>query len=104
MNIDAFWNRVKFLIKTHKTTQEKIAVYIDIPFRTFRNWIYYKRAPDIGTAVSLSIALGVSIEYLIFGEDRQRIEDRMLRLLERKSAAAEIHKLAKIIVDESGKI
>jgi transcriptional regulator with XRE-family HTH domain len=101
MDIDLFWQRVKFLIKTHKTSQEKIAQYIGIPYPTLRNWIYYKRIPDLETATALAIALGVSMEYLVYGKERKITEERMIRLKERKTAAASINKLAKAIVSQS---
>jgi transcriptional regulator with XRE-family HTH domain len=104
MDIIKFWKRVKFLIKTHKTSQEKIAIYIGIPYKTLRNWIYYNRVPDLETAVHLAVALGASLEYLVYGDDRVQTEKQMLRLLERKSAASKINKLAQVIVDQSKKI
>jgi hypothetical protein len=50
------------------------------------------------------VALGASLEYLVYGDDRILTEKRMLRLFERKSAANRINKLAKVIVDQSRKI
>ena len=104
MEIISFWNRVKYLIKTHKTSQEKIAVLIGIPFGTLRNWIYYNRIPDVITACDLAVVLGVSVEYLVYGKERNLAEERANRLLERKTAAAEINRLARIILDQSKQI
>ena len=104
MDIDAFWDRVKYLIKTHKTSQEEVARIIGVPLATLRNWIYYKRIPDVFTACRLAIVLGVSIDYLIYGKEREITEERMNRLLERKNAAVKINKLARVILDQSGQI
>ena len=104
IDIEEFWMKVKFLIKTHKTSQENIARLIGIPFGTFRNWMYHGRSPDLQIAVHLSMVLGVTLDYLVFNKDTNIIEEQQNRLLERKDAAAEINKLAKIIVDESTKI
>ena len=104
MDITAFWGRVKFLIKAHKTTQKKIALYIGLSYNTFRNWIFCKRVPDLETAVNLSVALGVSLDYLVFGKERNVTKERMNRLLERKTAAARINRLAKVIVNQSEEI
>ena len=99
-----FWGRVKYLIKTHKTSQEEIARLIGVPPGTFRNWIYHNRIPDAETACNLAVVLGVSVDFLIYGKERSITEEHNSRLLERKAAAAHINRLAKEIVDQSGKI
>ena len=104
MNPEEFWKKVKYLIKTHKTTQLNIAGLIGISYGTFRNWIYHKYIPDMHTVVNLSIVLGVTLDYLVFNKDRSSTEEQQKRLRERKDAAAEINKLAKDIVHKSGTI
>ena len=104
LEIDPFWERVKFLIKTHKSSQEKIAQLIGIPPGTLRNWIFHNRLPDVVTGCNLAIVLGVTVDYLVYGKERKAIEERMNRLLERKTAAAQITKLAKDILNQSGQI
>lgn len=93
----AFWSRVKDLIRAHKISQEKFASYIGMKYSTFKSWIYNNRIPDIFTGHDMAIALGVSMEYLVTGNDGQAAEIRSKQVLERKIAAREIKKMAKII-------
>ena len=104
MDIDDFWSKIKFLIKSHKTTQENIARLIGIPFNTFRNWMHEGRSPDIQTVVNLSIVLGVTLDYLVFDTEWSSTEEQQKRLLERKEAAAEITVLANQILKQSSQI
>ena len=104
MDTISFWKRVKYLIRTHNTSQEKIAGYVGIPYGTFRNWIYKDWVPDLQTACNLAVALGVSVEYLVWGNERDAIKERMDRLQERKTAAKRINMLAREIVDQSSQI
>lgn len=88
MDIDAFWNRVKVLIKTHKTDQIKFAENIGIPIGTLRSWIHYGRAPDFITAFDIASALGVSLEYLAKGsKSRITREDKKNRITVKKAIA-----------------
>jgi DNA-binding transcriptional regulator YiaG len=45
-----FWDRAKPLIKATNMTQKQFADYLGISFNTFRNWIQYKRIPDLESA------------------------------------------------------
>ena len=104
MKLLPFWERVKYLIKTHKTTQDEIAGLIGIPLGTLRNWMYNNRLPDVETGCDLAVVLGVTVDYLVYGKNRKVIKERMSRLLERKTAASRINKLAKDILKQSGTI
>jgi len=104
MNIASFWERVKYLIRTHKTTQPKIAELLGIPPGTFRNWIYHNRIPDVETACDLAVVLGVSVDFLVYGNERDIVEAHNTRLLERKTTAASISRLAKMIERKSRQI
>ncbi|MCL2833507.1 MAG: helix-turn-helix domain-containing protein [Treponema sp.] len=99
MNTETFWGRVKSLIKAHKLSQAEFANHISINPPTFMGWIYHDRMPDIETALYMAAALGVSLEYLIFGADGKATETRMQQTEERKNAALRIQKLN----DEIGK-
>ena len=104
MKMLPFWNRVKYLIKTHKTSQGEIAELLGIPLGTLRNWMYNGRLPDVVTACDLAILLGVTVDFLVYGKNRKPVKERMSRLLERKKAASRITKLAKDILKQSGTI
>ena len=104
LDIEDFWEREKYLVKTHKTSQEKIADLMGMPYNTLRNWIHYKRMPDARTVCDLSLVLGVSVEFLVYGKERKIVEERNKRLLERKTAAAAIKRLARVILKQSRQI
>jgi transcriptional regulator with XRE-family HTH domain len=89
-----FWERTSRLMKSHKITQEKFANYAGINFYTFRGWLYYGIVPDVNSAYKIATALGVSIEYLVTGNDERSAKIREKQTLVRKTAAAKIKKMA----------
>ena len=100
MDIAAFWKRVKMLIKAHKIDQKKLAAYIDIPIGTLRAWIHYKRIPDVGTALAMSQALGVTVEYLVCGKENDTVKkDKMARTAAKEAADRVLNLQDKIIKD-----
>ena len=70
MNIRQFWKRVNSEIKTRKLSRKGFAESINIPYNTFKSWFYYERSVEVGTAYEIAKALGVSVEYLITGNNR----------------------------------
>lgn len=69
MDAKTFWNNVKPLIKQRNKTQESLAAELNIPFGTFQGWIAKSILPDVISASKIAQALGVSVEYLVTGED-----------------------------------
>ena len=70
-----------------------MAKSLGIPFGTYRGWNAYKRLPDVSAGHHIAQALGVTVEYLVSGNNpdttaqKQVVKDRCLSLL------AEIEKL-----------
>jgi transcriptional regulator with XRE-family HTH domain len=104
METATFWSRTKQLIKAHKISQKRFAEYIGVPVATLWAWIHYDRVPDVLTACDIAAALGVTVEYLVWGTDGAAAEDRMRRTAERKTAAAKIAVLIRQLEDEAGRI
>ena len=104
MNTIRFWNRVKTLIKAHRLSQVQFAKHIGISPSTFHGWIYHKRIPDLETALYISAALGVSVEYLAFGKDGKTEEIRTQQVEERKIATEKIKKLTDKMQEEIKRI
>ena len=104
MDVIQFWKRTKALIKANKTSQEKIAVKIGVPYGTFRNWIYNNRIPDVDSACGMAAALGVTVEYLVYGKDRRITEKRTRYLSLQKTVTARIGRLAEKILDQSKRL
>ena len=103
MTTKVFWSRVKKLIKSHKMTHKQFAEYIDIPLRSFEGMIYHNRIPVLTLALDMATALGVSVEYLANGEDRD-LKNKRLKELENRETAVRISKLSMQIHKESEKI
>jgi transcriptional regulator with XRE-family HTH domain len=71
MNEEEFWNRVKQLIKKRNVTHEEFAEACDINYGTFRGWIHRNIYPTVVDGYAIARVLGVSLEYLIIGSDKQ---------------------------------
>jgi len=65
MNNFDFWEKIKNLIKERKTTQERIATYTGVSYRTWQSWTYNKSLPDAFQVQRIAEALGVTVEYLV---------------------------------------
>ena len=89
-----FWERVKKLIKAHKTTKEGSASHAGINFSTLKKWICYSITPDLYSAYDITVALGVPMEYLVTGNDGEAIQSREEETLIGKTADADIKKMA----------
>lgn len=64
-----FWERLKVEIKRNNTTQEWIATKIDVLPQTFRRWSSAKSIPSADKVFEISNLLGVTVEFLISGQD-----------------------------------
>ena len=84
MDVEAFWKRVKELIKERKTKQEELAVNCGISYRTFQTWINRKTYPDAAQAFRIASALGTTVEYLVTGKIGDKAE--VIDLLEQAIA------------------
>jgi transcriptional regulator with XRE-family HTH domain len=93
MSIDKFWKRLKAELKAQKISQIKFAEQIQIPRSTFLRWQQVSLIPDAFTAYTMAAALGVSLEYLITGENRKTEKLRMEQTEVRKSTELEVKKL-----------
>ena len=100
MKTDNFWNRVQEQINAHKISREKFAEYLSIPRSTFCRWMKNNVAPDVYTAYNIATALGVSLEYLITGEDKKSERLRMEQTETRKIIEAHIKTIAGKLQEE----
>ena len=93
MDVMKFWKRVCDEIKAHKMSRKKFAEYVNVPYSTFKSWLYYQRSVEVGTAYAIATALGVSLEYLITGTDGKSEKLRMKQIEDRKTAGAAMKEL-----------
>ena len=93
----AFWERTKKLIRAHNISQKDLAAHIGISYSSFRYCLCYGSYPDVKTAHDISVALGVSIEYLLTGVDDRAMRIREKETFKRKTTAAGIIKMGRKI-------
>lgn len=83
-----FWIRVKELLKVVNITQQDIATSIHIPPDTFSKWIQKDRLPNAEQSYKIADALGVSVEYLVTGKEKDNLpkitetKDLLLKAIE----------------------
>ena len=99
MESEAFWRRVKSLLKSNKMTQRQLAEKINIPISTLEGWLHFNRIPIVHTAVNIATVLGVTAEYLAFGRDIGKTNLRF-KELEMKNKLTNISTLTKQIHKE----
>ena len=88
MNRDAFWKRIKTLIKEKGVTQETAAKACRLSPNTLRKWMSRRMIPPLSYAYYLSSFLGVSLEYLITGKEKNetlKIIDDILGMNKKES-------------------
>ena len=69
MRTKDFWKRVKLLSKEKRVTQQMVAEATGIPVSTFKNWMCRETIPPLDYTVVLSRYFGVSIDYLVYGNE-----------------------------------
>ena len=70
MKEEKFWTIVKSILKKNKKTQAEAAAACGVKLRTFQNWIYKDLFPTIVDGYNLARFLGVSVEYLVTGKEK----------------------------------
>lgn len=68
-----FWQRVKYLLKDNNINQQDIADALNMRADSFSKWIQKDRLPDAEETYKIAEALGVSVEYLVTGNEAHRI-------------------------------
>ena len=87
-----FWGRAKPLIKALNLTQRQFAERLGMSYFTLRGWIYHERMPELSAAYDIALVLGVSLDFLISGKDKNFAE-RRLKEIELRRASTRLLKL-----------
>lgn len=82
-DIEAFYTRLNALLRERKTTQDWLCAECNINIGTFRNRVSKERLPDVFEALRIARALGVSVEYLVTGEERGGLTADAVRLAQK---------------------
>lgn len=80
-------------------TVRQFAEQLGIPYNTFRGWISYDRIPHFTHTYTIAHTLGVTMDYLLGGKDKD-IAAMRLKEIELRKTAARILKLLKDIEKE----
>ena len=75
MRVNAFWQRVRSLIRERHVTQAILAEACGIPPSTFSRWITKNIIPTLDVASAISRYFGTSLDYLTFGKDTEMIAE-----------------------------
>lgn len=64
-----FWKNTKILLKVNHMTQTELANFLNVGQRTFQDWVYSKRTPDIDASKRIADRLNTTIDFLITGKE-----------------------------------
>ncbi len=69
-----FWETVKYEIKKQQLKQEWVAAQAGVNYGTMKGWITHDRLPNVEDAHNIARVLGVTVEYLLIGEDTRNTQ------------------------------
>lgn len=75
MNEENFWLRVKELLKNQGITQKELSKKLELNDRAVDSWVQKGNVPGVFDCYKISQILGVSIDYLLTGEEDNRYKD-----------------------------
>lgn len=87
---ETFAERLERLIKEKKLTQISVADTIGIRRPTISDWKKNGSYPPADIAVKIAMLLGVSVEYLVTGQEKNPYMDENIGLKEKIRKAREI--------------
>ena len=70
MDAEIFWNKVKAILSEQDKNQEWLCEQTGIVIGTLRNWIYYKRLPNIDDGTRIIESFGMTMEQFKIYPDR----------------------------------
>ena len=77
-----FWQNALPLMEKQNVSQTLISQVTGRPFSTVHSWIERKCPPQADDAVKIADLLGVSVRYLVTGEDDKMLSHRERELLQ----------------------
>ena len=103
MDGKTFWDRATELIKARNMTYKQYAEYLGISVHTIYGWLKHKRVPELSTAYTIAVTLGVNLDYL-FGSKETTIAKAREKELAARRAASRVIKMAELIMKEAKEI
>ena len=77
-----FWDNAIPIMEKKKVSQRDLAKITDRPFSTVHSWIKRECPPQADDALKIADLLGVSVRYLVTGQDEEGISPRERELLQ----------------------
>ena len=77
-----FWDNAISIMEEKKISQRTVAKITGRPFSTVHSWIERKCPPQADDALKIADLLGVSVRYLVTGEDDKELSAREKELLD----------------------
>ena len=87
-----FFDRVRIEVKQNNTTIEDLLASVfneEVSRSTYNTWKRRGTLPRANQAVSIANALGVTVEYLVTGQDSSGFPERIRRLAKKMMALSE---------------
>ena len=75
-----FYDRVKTLAKQNKTTIESVVNSAGLTINSYKSYKRHGNLPRLDEGVKIARALGVSVEYLVTGEDSNPYKSKIEEL------------------------
>jgi phage repressor protein C with HTH and peptisase S24 domain len=72
-----FWKRVKEALADDEYNQAWLCRELDIPTGTMSTWITHDRLPKADLAAKIAKLLGVTVEYLVFGDEEENFNEQL---------------------------
>lgn len=88
MDTNSFYERVKSLCKERKTTIEAVVNAAGLTINSYNSYRRHNNLPRLDEGVIIAQALGVSVEYLVTGQDsdeKSKILKEMQSVIDRFS-------------------
>ena len=95
MGKQIFWEQVKRTIKDKGITQAAVAGACGVPLSTFKGWISKNYFPTVIGGYSIAKFLGVSLDYLITGEEKTSAKEIDSALVLLRQAEGRLEKISR---------
>ena len=77
-----FWKNTLSIMEANLKRKKDLIAGLEIPGSTFHTWVKKDKIPPADVALKIADLLGVSVRYLVTGEDDRELSTREKELLE----------------------
>ena len=80
--MSVFWKKALSIMEDHQLRKKDLIDGIGVPGSTFHTWIKKDKVPPADDAVKIADKLGVSVTFLVTGDNEQELTPQEKRLLD----------------------